>query len=122
MKTLRSLVLAVALIFSIVTTSAVMQGCSTLSIFETDPVGATLVTVKDAYESSVRTAGRLYVDKQITEVQLRRFRDEANKFHALYTSVVAAHSDRKLSQDDPRVANLKLAIAGLEALVSSFLK
>lgn len=98
-----------------------LPGCSSISsIFQSDPTGATLLSLKDAYEASVKTAGRLYLNKQITEVQLRNFRDKANSFYAMYTSVVSAHAANKLTEEDPQVKNLKLAMAGLEALVSSF--
>jgi hypothetical protein len=120
-KSIRAIVLALMLA-GMVSGPVAMTGCSSIGgVFETDPVGATLVTIKDAYESSVRTAGRLYVNKQISEAQLRQFRDEANKFHALYTAVVAEHEAQKLSPENAQFKALQLAIASLEALVTSFL-
>jgi hypothetical protein len=122
MKQVRAFALALALMTP-VAGMTVLPGCASVGgVFQSDPVGATLKTMKDAYESSVRTAGRLYVEKVITEAQLRRFRDEANKFYVAYTKVVAAHEEAKLSPEDPRVKNLQLLLATVEALVASFTK
>jgi hypothetical protein len=121
LKTLRAIALAVTLAVGLSAAPMVMQGCATIGgVFETDPVGASLFTMKETYEASVRTAGRLYVQKQITEKELRHFRDHAIKFHAAYELVVKAHAESKLSVEDPRVKNLKLLMASLEAVVASF--
>jgi hypothetical protein len=115
-KTMRAVALALALSGAVVS----LPACATVSgVFESDPVGASLVTIKASYEASVRTAGRLYIQGLITEAQLRRFRDEANKFFVTYNKVVTAHAEAKLSTDDARVKNLKLSLTALEALVVS---
>jgi len=98
---------------------AVMSGCST-GIFASDPVGASLFTIKSAYESSVRTAGRLYTQGLITESQLRKFRDEANKFYRSYSALVTLNEERRLADGDVRLVNLQLAVDALEALLLSF--
>jgi hypothetical protein len=100
-------------------TAVVLPGCG-MTIFQSDPVGASLFTIKATYESSVRTAGRLYVQGLISEAQIRKFRDEANKFYKSYTAIVTLNEERKLTDGDPRLVNLQVAVTALEALVLSF--
>lgn len=119
MKTIKALIVALILTMGLSMAPALMTGCST-GIFQSDPVGASLFTIKSTYEASVKTAGRLYVQGQISEAQLRKFRDEANKFYKSYTAIVTLNEERKLSPGDARIANLQLAVDALEALVLSF--
>lgn len=123
MKTLRAVALAVALVFAPIAGGVTLSGCASVKgVFESDPVGASLKTMKDAYEASVHTAGRLYVQKIISEAQLRAFRDKANKFYATYNIVVALHAETKLTETDARFKNLVVIFDAMQALVASFTK
>ena len=91
------------------------------ALFQKDPVGASLLTIKEGYEASVRTAGRLYINRLIQEDELRKFRDEASKFYVAYTAVVALHEAGKLPPGDARVDQLRLGLNALETLLNAFL-
>ena len=120
-NTLRSIALALALSLP-VAGMATLSGCAAVSgIFESDPVGASLITIKASYESTVRTAGRLYVEGVISEAELRKFRDQAVKFHKNYTALVALHAEGKLTNEsDPKLTNLIVALTALETIVADF--
>jgi len=122
MRKIRAIALALVLVMP-VAGMVVLPGCATVSgIFQSDPVGASLLTMKDAYEASVHTAGRLYVQKVISEAQLRAFRDKANKFYTSYNIIVALHAETKLTENDARFKNLVAAFDALQALVATFTK
>jgi hypothetical protein len=121
-KTLRAIALALVLAMPVAGATQFV-GCAAVGgIFESDPVGASLLTMKDGYEASVRTAGRLYVQGLITEAQLRNFVAKARQFHVSYTALVAVHEESKLTTDDVRFKSLTLAFNALQALVASFTK
>ena len=92
------------------------------ALYQKDPIGATLLTIKDSYEATVRTAGRLYINRVIDETQLRRFRDAANKFFDAYNIAVAAHAAGNLTEGDARLDQVKLGLDALEALIQTFNK
>lgn len=92
----------------------VVQSCA---LYNSDPVGTTLLTMKDSYEASIRTAGRLYAQGLITEPQLRQVRDQGNKFYAGYQAAVAANEQRKLEPSDARLVNLRASLDALEKIV-----
>jgi hypothetical protein len=121
-KTFRALALALVLALP-VTATTTLSGCASVSgVFQRDPVGATLLTMKDVYEASVKTAGRLYVQKQITEAQLRHFRDHANKFYAAYELAVVLHEQNLLVSGDVRLADLQKLLDAVRLTVESFTK
>jgi hypothetical protein len=95
----------------------VMVSCA---LAEKDPVGTALLTIKDGYEASVRTAGRLYINRVIDEPQLRQFRDAANKFFQAYNIAVAAHAAGTLTDTDARLDQVKIGLGALEALLQTF--
>jgi hypothetical protein len=122
-KTFRAIALAAALSMPVIGGGVALQGCAAVGgVFKTDPVGATLLTMKDLYEASVRTAGRLYVQKQISEAQLRHFRDHANKFHAAYELAVVLHEQGVLVSGDVRLANLQKLLDQVTLTVDAFTK
>lgn len=122
MRKIRAIALALVLAMP-VAGMVVLPGCATISgVFQSDPVGASLLTMKDAYEASVHTAGRLYVQKVISEAQLRAFRDQANKFYTIYNIVVTLHAETKLTETDARFKNLVAVFNAMQALVTSFTK
>lgn len=101
--------------------AVVMSGCAAIQgIFQSDPVGASLKTTKDAYEASVKTAGRLYVQGQISEQQIRKFRDEANRFYRSYTELATIHEVQGVKEGDFRLEQLSTLLDILVNMVASF--
>lgn len=118
-KTLRAWALALALVVGLGVSPVAMTGCS-LSIFQSDPVGASLKTTKDTYEAAVKTAGRLYVAGQITEPQIRKIRDEANKVYKAYAELATIHEVAGVKEGDVRLAQLGSLLDVLVNLLAAF--
>ena len=93
---------------------------SACQLYQKDPVGAALLTIKDGYEETVRTAGRLYINRFIDEAQLRLFRDQANKFYSAYNIAVDAYGKNQLVQGDSRLTQLQIGLDALQRLVDTF--
>jgi len=93
---------------------------SSCQLYQKDPVGAALLTIKDGYEETVKTAGRLYINRIIDEPQLRQFRDKANQFFATYNIAVKAYGENQLIQGDKRLTQLQIGLDALQALVDTF--
>jgi len=120
-KLFRSVVLAATLAMPVTGLVVTLPGCAAVQgIFQSDPVGASLKTLKDTYEASVKTAGRLYVAKQISETQIRRFRDEANKFYTAYTELSTIHDIAGIKEGDVRIEQLGALLDVLVNMVAVF--
>jgi len=101
---------------------ALFMALAACTLFQKDPVGASLLTIKTGYENSVRTAGRLYINRIITGEQLKAFAAEAQKFYTAYTVVVALHEAGKLPTGDAMIDQLSKGLTALEALLEGFSK
>lgn len=103
---------------NIITAIALVITLQACALFKSDPVGATLLTMKNSYEAAVRTAGQAYLNGAITEVQLRGFRDGANRFYQSYLAIVAAHEAGSLKEGDERLKLVQEALSALETIIA----
>jgi len=103
---------------AIILALALSAGCT---LFQSDPVGASLYTVKTGYESSVRTAGALYLNKFIDDKQLNLFRVEATKVYNSYVAALSAH-ETGMNIPSEKMDALLTAVAGLQSLAQSYSK
>lgn len=61
------------------------------TIFQRDPVGASLVTMRNGYESVIKESALAYNAGAINKTQLTEIVDVGTKFHESYTLAVNAH-------------------------------
>lgn len=107
-------------VFTLAAIMLALMLAASCSLFQKDPVGASLLTIKTGYEETVKTVGRLYINGEIDEQQLRLFRTEANKFYLGYNAMVAAYGTHTLIANDAKLDQLKLGLTALESLVNAF--
>ena len=75
-------------LFSVLTACS---SCATLNIFGTDPAGATLVTMRNGYESVIKESGEAYKAQAINKDQLNQIVAVGRNFHSVYMLAVDAH-------------------------------
>jgi len=101
-----------------------ISSCSTLglpNLFQSDPVGSTLFTMKTAYEGSVKSMGNAYIAGQVNDAQLKSFVVEAKKFYTSYNTVLELHKANKLEDPVGRIDALQKSLDQLQVMVQGLL-
>lgn len=91
------------------------------TLFQKDPVGATLYSLKIVYEDQVKSAGQAYLDKQITKEQLTEFVGGAKKFYESYQLAVNLHEANQLQNPDEKIAELRKGLDALQAALQKLI-
>lgn len=105
---------------SIVFLLFVLSVLSSCTLFQNDPVGASLLSIKNSYEATVRTAGSAYINGSITREQLDKFVVEARKVYISYNALVTIHDIGSLTNpDDPKLISLRSSLDALERSILS---
>jgi len=95
-------------LFSLLTACS---SCATLNIFGTDPVGASLVTMRNGYESVITETGQAYKSGAINKDQLNNIVVVGRNFHSAYVLAVNAH----LLKDEQDTEKYRLQAAAVLA-------
>lgn len=102
-RNIRTIPLCLVLILAI--------GISACAIFQSDPTGASLVTMRNGYEAVIQESGRAYQAGAITQTQLAEIVGVGHKFHDAYVLASNAY----LLKQEKDVDKYKLEAARLLA-------